>query len=140
MQHINKRLLSFVGLLFLLIPLSLIYVQTICDYPDSEWCQSNWSLIGTLGKVTFWPSIMFFVFTLITLTMKENVFEAWKKFAMWATPLVVILTYFIMNMESGGGGVGGPSIHLGAILLPLLYGAYFLISLGIIAVSAFRNR
>lgn len=66
-------------------------------------------------------------------------FNSWKMFSVWAAPLTALLTFFIARM-SDGGGVGVVGFHPGLIYIPLLYGTYFLISIGIIAVSAFRSR
>ena len=54
-------------------------------------------------------------------------------------PIVLILTFLISRM-SDGGGVGVVGFHPGLILLPVLYGLYFLVSFAIIIVTAVRER
>src|SRR3990167_3788483 len=75
----------------------------------------------------------------LTLFLSSYVFGAWKKFAVWAIPVVLILTFIIGRM-SDGGGVGVAGFHPGLILLPVLYGLYFITSFAIIIVSAIRER
>lgn len=75
----------------------------------------------------------------LTLFFAPSVFDAWRKFAVWAIPIVLILTFIISRM-SDGGGVGVAGFHPGLLLLPVLYGLYFLVSIAIIIVTAIRER
>lgn len=86
----------------------------------------------------------FYFFTLLIpailiAPLPSSVFDRWRTFALPAIPIVTLLTVYIMQM-SGGGGVGVVGVHPGLIYLPLLYGAYFLISLGIIAWAWWKSR
>ena len=76
---------------------------------------------------------------LVIFFLSERVFALWKWFAVWAIPIVIILTLVIGRM-SDGGGVGGVGFHPGLILLPVLYGFYFFVSFAIIIVTAVRER
>jgi hypothetical protein len=69
----------------------------------------------------------------------EHIFDRWKWFAVFAIPIILILTFIIGRM-SDGGGVGVAGFHPGLILLPVLYGFYFLVSFAIIIVTAIRER
>lgn len=75
----------------------------------------------------------------LTLFFAPSVFGTWRKFAAWAIPIVLILTFTISRM-SDGGGVGVAGFHPGLLLLPVLYGVYFITSFAIIIGTAMRGR
>lgn len=75
--------------------------------------------------------------SVITYRLKSTVFESWKKFAIWAVPLVLLLT-FLITRDSGGSNFFTMDYSL--YFLAILYGLFFLISLTIIAVSTIRSR
>lgn len=76
---------------------------------------------------------------LILFFLADRVFDRWKWFALFAIPIVLTLTFIIGRMR-GGGGVGVVGFHPGLILLPVLYGVYFITSFAIIIVTAIRER
>lgn len=109
----------------------------------TDWCEGNLFCFNYLYWGNYTDSVVLaisgFVFatlpmTLIAYPFPDRAFEAWKLFAVLATPVVIVLTYVIDSMPSG------MLFHPGLIYLPFLYGAFFLISLIIIAVSAIRRR
>lgn len=86
------------------------------------------SFLGTFLSIVLLP-------ILLTLPLKTAVFDAWKRFAALAIPIVLILTVYIANLDHRGFVDTRPVIYSG-----LLYGAYFLISLGMIIFTRFKNR
>jgi hypothetical protein len=76
-------------------------------------------------------------FLLITLPFPVAVFESWKKFAIWAVPIMVVLTSLIVL-----GGEGGSYINFGVgpFLLMILYGLYCFVSLIVIILAALKTR
>lgn len=76
---------------------------------------------------------------LLTLPFRAAIFDTWKKFAVFTIPPILVATYFIGQMSSGGG-VGVAGFHPGLVYIPVLYGAYFLISIGIIIYAIVRER
>lgn len=54
----------------------------------------------------FSPLPLIFLLSLITYTMREEVFRAWWNFARWFAPVIVAVT-FLQNIQSSGGGVAG---------------------------------
>ena len=45
-----------------------------------------------------------FILSLITYKMREEVFQAWWKFARWFVPLIMLVT-FLLNSQNRGGGM-----------------------------------
>lgn len=83
-------------------------------------------------------ALAIFPFLILCALLPIASFNSWKMFSVWAAPLTALLTFFVARM-SDGGGIGVAGFHPGLIYIPLLYGTYFLISIGIITVSAFRS-
>lgn len=76
-------------------------------------------------------------FSLLTLFLKEKVFDAWKKFAVWGVPLVLILTYLVTR-DTGGSNFF--SMDLSLYFLAIIYGLFFLGSLAVIIFTAFKKN
>ncbi len=82
--------------------------------------------------------ILIFPLSLLTLPLKPSVFEAWKKFAVWAVPVIMILVALIEAVGTGGGLPG--QFHPGLIFYPLFGIVYFTISFIVIGVSWWKSR
>ena len=137
MKIITKLNAFILSILLLAIPLTAIIIQELCNYRESNWCQSHWSLIGNVGKITLWPSLILFITLILSCFFKASVFESWKKFAVWAVPVILILTYFITR-DTGGSNFF--SMDFSVYFLAIVYGLFFLTSLVIIAISAFKKN
>ena len=94
----------------------------------------NISSILVLVSLVFAVLLVPFIFTLF---FSSNVFESWKKFAVWAIPVTLVLSVILMI---GGEGNSYFSFGFGPFILAVLYGAYFVISLVVIGVAALRKR
>lgn len=114
-------------------------------YRISRLCTINDSYHLKCSDIFFYTKILSAYLTILlipfflTMFFSPSVFGAWKKFAVWAIPIVLILTFFIGRM-SDGGGVGVAGFHPALILLPVLYGFYFLVSFAIIIGTAIREH
>ena len=86
----------------------------------------------------FIPFLILFP-ALVSLPMNNFVFENWKKFSIWAVPILIILSYLIIRREESMGG-GFMSVEIGPIIIGILYAIYSLVSLLIIGVTWYRNR
>ena len=102
--------------LALLIALGLF--QGSCDYDARGLCWQYWSEIGDFGQNIF-IMVPLFVFSLITLRMREEVFRTWIHFAIWFVPLSVVL--IIMSPDRGGGMLFPTTRAILSILLPILF-------------------
>lgn len=86
---------------------------------------ANWGLLAL--SLLFLPVIFM-------LPLRETVFIKWKKFSVWAIPVVVVGTYFAARMSSEG------FIDIRPILyITTLYVGYYLASLYIMATNSFRK-
>jgi hypothetical protein len=126
----KKLVLNFSGI-YVLYFLALAVTSFVCN---SSWCRiHDADVLGVLFFV-FMPLLPVFFFTLITYRMRQQVFDRWISFAVWATPLLIVLTYLINSEgQQNGLGIEGPiSASFDALLYFILYGLYFVISLLII--------
>lgn len=119
---------------------SFVFLQL---YKVSRLCTTEGTTYYLCLDIAFAVKVLSFYLALLLLPLvslvpfRRSFFDALKKFAVFTIPPILLATYFIGQMSSGGG-VGVVGFHPGLIYLPLLYGAYFVISIGIIGVSAFR--
>ena len=106
----------------------------------------NLGSTGTLiFSIFFWPMPIFlivFIFSLLTYKMHEAVFIAWRKFAIWALPLLILLSVLLIAGSSAGGmGIGSAiAASFTIMMLLLLFSAFIIISLIIIAWKYFTTR
>ena len=105
--------------------------------------------IGSTGTLIlalfFWLMPIFaaiLVFSLLTYNLHEAVFIAWRKFAIWAVPLMILLSFLLITGSSTGGmGIGSAIAGSFTILmLLLLFGAFIIGSLIIIAWKYFATH
>lgn len=62
--------------------------------------------------------------------MRDEVFDHWIKFAIWAVPTMIVLTYIIMGGGQNGLGIESAySNSFDALLYMLLYGTFIGISI-----------
>lgn len=101
------------------------------------------TLVNILGPS--FPEIFLFIPflillpALISLPLNNFVFENWKKFSVWAVPILIILSYLIIKREESVSG-GFMSVEIGPLLIGLLYALYTVISLTIIGVTWYKSR
>lgn len=129
-------------LLFGFFGMALLIFITILSF--SDYCRLNQQCVSFFVNYDPWywmnyifitPLIIFF--SLITIPFKVSVFEAWKKFAVWGVPIVLVLTY-LTTRDTGGHNFF--SMDFSLYFLVIIYGLFFLTSLVIIGVTAFKNR
>src|SRR3989338_9979434 len=110
----------FFGVIFLL--------SQVCQF--GTWCSvSENSALGLIIFILF-PLLPVFLFSLITYKLHQEVFDHWMKFALWATPLLMVLTFLING--GGNNGIGVEGVIGGGfdvMLYMIFYGLYVGISL-----------
>ena len=123
-------LLFFIGELVLAYVLGNPITFGICvntyTFANSIGCLDEFSEL--LSTVLIYTSLPALLFSLLTYRMRDEVFEHWMKFAKWAVPLLMILTYFMLNNTSGGGYIGLGQDFM-ALFFILLYGMFCIVSL-----------
>ncbi len=131
----NILILSLFGTIFFLSPV-IFYNIFDCYNQNTFLCSAEYQHI-TMLFVLLIPNL---VFSLITYKMRQEVFDYWMKFAIWATPLLMILTFLISGGGNNGLGVEG-AIGGGfdAMLFMILYGTFMGVSIYRI-VSKYRQR
>lgn len=87
---------------------------------------SPWSLAN---YIFFTP--LFFLFSLITYKMRDEVFRAWWGFARWWAPVIIVVTLLLENAGGGGGiGISGAvSSAFDILILGVLYAVLVIVSL-----------
>ncbi|MBP6033996.1 MAG: hypothetical protein KA537_00795 [Candidatus Moranbacteria bacterium] len=79
-------------------------------------------------EVLLYPFFIIFLLSLITYRMRDEVFQAWWRFARWFVPIIILVT-FLQNMAHQQGGLGG--VAQGAFdfaVLSFLYLVFILVS------------
>ncbi len=140
MKILNKRYFNILAIILLLIPVSLILVQSNCNYETQELCRQHWNLIGQIGLITVFPLFSAFVLNLIASVILTTRYINWSRFAVWSVPLLTIFTWWVFSQPSGGGvGVVGSEVFYLPLVI-LVYSLYFLTSFIIIGVSWWKGR
>lgn len=130
-------------LFFVLFALSFIFLQTV---KVSQICTENgvrdWTCTEYLGifKALLLYASVLILPLFITLPLKSSVFEAWKKFAVWAVPSVIFVVTAISFVETGGGIGGMVEQRMLAAAIIGLYVAYTIASVVIISVAWSKSR
>lgn len=106
-----------------------IIIAIVSFFCESDVCRIHDD--DVLGQVllNFISLIPVFIFSLITYKMRDEVFQAWWKFARWFVPVIIFVTWFI-NSQSGGSGMAG-AIGKGfdMFILGIFYVIFVIISL-----------
>ena len=125
----NVLILSLFGTIFFLSPV-IFYGIFDCYEHNIFLCSGEYQHIVRLFVPFFYVFIFSLIFSLITYKMKQGVFDYWMKFAIWAAPMLMILTFLILGGGNNGLGVEG-AIGGGfdAMIFMILYGAFIGISI-----------
>ncbi|MBI5405900.1 hypothetical protein HY972_02595 [Candidatus Kaiserbacteria bacterium] len=82
------------------------------------------------------------IFSLITYRLKDEVFQAWWRFARWWVPVIIAVTLFLQNAGGGGGiGISGAvSGAFDALVIGILYIILVIVSLVKIVRTYLRTK
>ena len=122
--------------------ISLVYILlTAIIFLVAEMCHSSWCMVredkfpGSLLLILF-PLFPTLLFSLITYKMPDEVFRGWIKFARWAVPVMIVVTY-LNNSDQSSNIMSGT---FDALLYVLLYGTFILVSLILIITKYLKLR
>ena len=114
---------------------SLIIIMFLSQYSLKNLCPVN--VIGNSCSELFYMIrnvahilVYFIGIVLLVLPLPYIVFTRWKKFALWAVPILTFLIVWIEKTGSSGGLPG--QFHPGLIFFPLIFAFYYTVSLTII--------
>lgn len=107
-----------------------------CKYIDAvtyakPYCVDSNLFPEYVRQIGAFLSLSLIFLSLITYKMKDEVFQAWWRFARWWVPVIIAVTLFLQNAGGGGGlGIGGAvSGAFDALVLGILYAIFIITSL-----------
>lgn len=87
------------------------------------------------------PLLLFIPFSLIFFFLKEEVFQAWWRFARWFVPIIMVVTFLLNRSEQGGMGISGAvSRSFDFLVISIFYVIFIVVSLTRIALAYRRTR
>lgn len=132
----KKSLLAVSGLLSIgLLIWNYIGNYRICDFIAKGWSTGNCPFVLTDIGINFLPFIPLFLSSLITYKMRDEVYRAWYRFAIWAVPFSMLLIFLAPEYSADWmfPVVKGTVAFLSSLL-------FTVISLLIVLISWFRSR
>lgn len=139
MKFLTKK--SILGTFMLAVSMFVIaaVLQETCSMETKSFCKQNWSNLAVVGRIS---SLTFLLLAphLLTLPLDGLVFHAWKKFAIWAAPVVFTVVTALSFVETGGGIGGMVEQRMLATGIIGLYVVYVIASLAIIGTSWWKSR
>ncbi len=118
-------------------------ILLVWDYVGNVyWCTwggvEHYDCLDTLSGVEIFllPILPIALLSLITYKMRDEVFNAWMKFAIWFVPLTMFLTFITPDSS---GSLGLPAFGKGVVAF-LLTALFTIISILIILVRFFTSR
>ncbi len=126
----TKKNILKIALIYVLYVIILLLISGVCS---SDWCEVREDGFFGLILSAFAPLFPVFIFSLITYRMHDRVFHAWRNFAHWFVPVIIVVT-LLLNIPDGrgGGGMGGGGLSSGMLefaVLGLLYSIFIFGSL-----------
>lgn len=130
----NRFFLRITLTLSLLVGVLVILTKAdLCEKGNA--CDTLVNTIEPLGLLLFIP-ILLLPLAVIFAFVDGSIFNAWKRFAVWGIPALLVLSY-VVTRDTGSHNFF--SMDFSLYFLAILYGLFFLISLAIIAITAFKN-
>ncbi len=138
MKYINKLTFVTISIISLIVALlmteelgfcrNVLGLNTGCFIPAKD----------SVEMVFISFTILTLPISLLTLPLKPAVFDAWKRYAIWSIPVILILVAWIETVGEGGGLPG--QFHPGYLFYPIFFFIHFTISLIIIIRVWLKTR
>lgn len=120
------------GSIFLLVIIISYFINSNYYYYD---------FVRKFSEFTFWMSFSVFIFSVITVFIKENAHVSWRKFTKWFLVIAVLVILITPNSGNSGGSLGMNIYAIDKELVTfLLSGLYAVISLPLIIYKSFKNE
>ncbi|MDO8241170.1 MAG: hypothetical protein Q7T51_04290 [Candidatus Moranbacteria bacterium] len=89
----------------------------------------------------FSPLPFVFLLSLITYKMRDEVFQAWWRFARWFVPVIMLVTFLINSQgRSGGMGISGAiSSSFNMLIIGIFYAVFIVTSL-VKIMSVYKSK
>jgi hypothetical protein len=126
----TKKSVLVVNSIAIILLLTLAYTQSGTSCYSTVWCNKLWDAINRVGEMLF-IFIPVLLFSLITYKMRDEVFQAWWKFARWFVPVIMLVTLLINSQSRGGGmGISGAiSSSFNLFIIGIFYAIFVITSL-----------
>jgi hypothetical protein len=142
----TKKSVFFAAFIVTVVLVSLFFIAQIqyCNYHYDGYETLCMRAFGYIEQVleplsfSLFLAPLFFLISLITYRMKDEVFLAWWRFARWWVPVIMIVTFLLEN--AGGGGTLGMNKDFTALILIILYSILIVTSLVKIMRAYFGAR
>ncbi len=118
----KKNILIFFGAMTLII-LFTIDELSFCRSIGLKRCPIH---ITDSKEAFLFPFLVMFLLSLLTYKMKDEVFRAWFRFALWFVPIIIVFQYIFMNSR-GGGYIGNNDFAI--FFTSVFYIIFILVSL-----------
>ena len=135
-KFMNKKNILLVSLIGTIILGALLFIPSVDYCYSHNWCVQTTNLIESFSFIVLLFPVIF-VLSAITYKMQNEVFVAWKNFAIWYVPLFALLSVVIQNQGHGGDFVSG---WFDAVILLFSLGLFLLISLIIIIKKSLSSK
>jgi hypothetical protein len=140
LDFITKKRLLIISLFLTLIFFFLVFLGTRFCYRDDLCKVLRENILNDSLNFTIIFPILLLV-SVITYFSPPPVFASWKKFAIWAVPVVVALSIITTSgVFRGGSGIGVYAIDFTLHVLVLIYSWFFLHSLIVILSAWWKSR
>lgn len=133
MKAPSKKKILMISLFAILLFFLVFLIQETCNFGARGLCWEYRQFIGELKESTFVLIPLFFL-SLITFRLREEVFQSWIRFSVWAIPLSVIFPFLVPDYSGSFMNFGSPREVL-QYVLPWLF---TFISLVIITVQSIK--
>jgi len=133
-----KKNTFFISLTYLVYFFGILISDLMCH---SSWCRVHDD--DFFGQIffLFLPLLPVFLFSLITYKMRDEVFQAWWRFARFFVPVIMLVT-FLINSRSRSGGMGISGAIAGSFdmfIIGLFYAIFIITSLVKITLAYRKN-
>lgn len=99
---ISKKTTFWISLIAILTLLGSIFIDSGGSCYYNSWCRQILDFRNLISPyLIIFPVVLFW--SLVTYKMRDGVYTSWMKFAQWYILVFVILTYYLISSDKGGG-------------------------------------